>query len=77
MAKAEVVTFHVRAIRYGLPVKGREHGTLDDAVADAYCQHDYGESARQEVWSGDECVLDVDAMDKRILEITTERYGGN
>lgn len=67
--KAEVVTFHQRAIRYGSPICGRECGTIEEALAEACYDFDYGESAEQEIWCGDECIMDHEAfmawMDQR------------
>jgi len=65
---AEVVTFHVRAIRYGVPIRSEEYDDLDEAIIDARVQFNYGESAGQEIWSGDECVLDHDALFEKFLE---------
>lgn len=56
----DLVTFHIRAMRYGSHDRSREYDSLDRALYHARLDHDYGESARQEIWCGDECVYDHD-----------------
>lgn len=58
--KAELVTFHVRSISYGIPGKGYERDTIEEAYRDALDQFDYGTSCQQEVWCGDDIVLTHD-----------------
>ena len=54
----EPQTFHFRAIRHGRSVTGIEWDTLGEAVSEARNEFDGGHSCQQEIWSGDECVMD-------------------
>lgn len=70
--KAEIVTFTFKRIRYGSELAD-DYDLLDDALGAAIYEFDYGHSARQEIWVGDECVMDIDA----ILEASRARIYGD
>jgi hypothetical protein len=59
---ADVVTFHVRSIRYGCDERSEDYSTIEEAIGNAMWQFDYGWSCDQEVWCGDERVLDLDGI---------------
>lgn len=58
----EIVTFHVRSIRYGFPMKSEEFSDIESAIGRAIYEFDYNESCEQEIWCKNERLMDTNDL---------------